>query len=147
MKFHEFEDKMKELTKLQSKIWTIQRILEKAQSWNDITIKHYDGHTNELVVEFSFLKNGLIEAFNLLVSEYNKVAKSIQDAGVELENPYKDVKPIPNLAIQLGAAQYKLRELEEKYKKLEEDLNGVLEERDNYHSQLKEIWRKNGNNN
>lgn len=147
MKFHEFEDKMKELTKLQSKIWTIQRILEKAQSWNNIKIQHYDGNLNEVVVDFSFLKNGLIEVFNLLVNEYNKIAKTIEDAGVELENPYKDVKPIPNLAIQLGSTQYKLRELEDKYKKLEEDLNGVLKEREDYHNQLKEIWRKNGNNN
>lgn len=147
MKFQEFEDKMKELTKLQSKIWTIQRILEKAQSWNGITIKHYDGHTNEVVVDFSFLKNGLIEAFNLLVNKYNKIAKSIEDAGVELENPYKDVKPIPNLALQLGATQYKLRELEEKHKKLEEALDEVRSQRDEYYKKLEEIWRNNGNNN
>lgn len=147
MKFHEFEDKMREVKELQSKIWGVQRILDKAHAWDNIRIEHYDGHINELNISFGFLKNGMIEALNMLITNYNDVVKKMEEAGVEFENPYKDVKPVPDLATQLSATQYKLRELEEKYKKLEEDLNGALEERDNYHSQLKEIWRKNGNNN
>lgn len=142
MKFHEFEEKMKELTKLQSKIWVVKRILEEGKNWNNITIQHYDGNLNEVVIEFSFLKNGLVEAFNLLVNKYNEISKTIEEAGVEFENPYKDVKPIPDLSRQLGATQYKLRELEEKYKKLEEALDVVRSQRDEYVKELEEIRRK-----
>lgn len=144
MKFQEFEDKMKKIRMLDDKIKSIKTFLKEAQGWREIKIKQSIRTSEreesiEINIGLGVLKNGLIEACNILINDYNKLVEEFENAGVEFESEYKNIKPIPNFSEQLEEANQKINDLV--VKSLNQDflLEKITKERDNYYKLLKEF--------